>query len=280
VPRQASGIDVLAVRAGTFRAQAPLIVRGPGSHPVLLVVPAGSWQAANPYDDDGDGLPNTLDRGGPVGLDRPFAGSGLPGGFSRQEAPLLAFLDSAGLRYDITTDVTLVRGLPPALEGHRAVVLAGVPRWLPGDEGPRLSNWVNGGGRVLVLGADALRRTAQLNGNQLSSPSGPASVDALGDRPVPVAAVGQLLVFRDDRLGLFSGTDGLFTDFGPGERSEGLGSKVEAAAGPQEGQPVVVAYALGKGMVIRTGLPEWSARLGHDDNVNAVTGRAWALLSR
>ena len=62
-------------------------------------------------------------------------------------------------------------------------------------------------------GADALRRTAQLNGNQLSHPSGPASVDALGDRQVPVAAVGQLLVFRDDRLGLFTGTDGLFTGF-------------------------------------------------------------------
>jgi hypothetical protein len=280
VPRQPSGMDVLTVRAGTFRARAPLIVRGPGRHSVLLVVPAGSWQAANPYDDDGDGLPNTLDRGGPVGLDRPFAGSGLPGGFSRQEAPLLAFLDRAGLRYDVTTDVALARGVAPTLQGHAGAVLAGVPRWLPGDAGRRLSTWVDGGGRVLLLGADALRRTAQLNGNQLSGPSGPASVDALGDRQVPLAPVGQLLVFRDDRLGLFTGTDGLFTGFGAGERSEGLGSKVEAAAGPQEGQPVVVAYALGKGLVIRTGLSEWSARLERDGNVNAVTRRAWALLSR
>jgi hypothetical protein len=139
---------------------------------------------------------------------------------------------------------------------------------------------VDGRGRVLLLGADALRRTAQLNGNQLSRPVGPAPVDALGDRQVPLAPVGQLLVFRDDRLGLFTGTDGLFTGFGPGERSEGLGSKVQAAAGPQEGQPVVVAYSLGKGLVVRTGLSEWSARLGHDGNVDAVTRRAWALLSR
>jgi hypothetical protein len=247
---------------------------------VLLVVPAGSWQAANPYDDDGDGLPNTLDRGGPVGLDRPFAGSGLPGGFSKQERPLLTYLDRAGLRYDVTTDVALARGAGPAFQSHRGALLAGAPRWLPGDEGRRLTAWVAGGGRVLLLGADALRRTAQLNGNQLVHPSGPASVDALGDRPAPVAAVGQLLVFRDDKLGLFTGTDGLFTGFGTGERSEGLGSKVEAAAGPQEGQPVVVAYTLGKGLVIRTGLSEWSARLGSDDNVNAVTRRAWALLSR
>ena len=89
VPRQPSGIDVLAIRAGSFRARAPVLVRGPGRHAVLFVVPAASWQAANPYDDDGDGVPNTLDRGGPVGLDRPFMGSGLPTGFSRQEAPLL-----------------------------------------------------------------------------------------------------------------------------------------------------------------------------------------------
>jgi hypothetical protein len=280
VPRQPSGVDVLAVRAGSFRAQAPVLVRGPGRHSVLLVVPAGSWQASNPYDDDGDGLPNTLDRGGPVGLDRPFAGSGLPAGFSRREAPLLAFLDRAGLRYDLTTDVALARGRPPTLQGHRGAVLAGVPRWLPGDVGQRLSGWADTGGRILVLGTDALRRTAQLNGNQLSRPSGPASVDALGDRQVALASVGQLLVFRDDKLGLFTGTDGLFTGFGPAERSEDLGSKVQAAAGPQEGQSVIVAYTVGKGVVIRTGLPEWTARLGSDDNVNAVTRRAWALLSR
>ena len=43
---------------------------------------------------------------------------------------------------------------------------------------------------------------------------------------------------------------------------------------------MVVAYSLGQGLVIRAGLPDWSTRLGNDDNVNAVTRRAWALLSR
>jgi hypothetical protein len=280
VPRQPSGIDVLAVRAGSFRARTPVLVRGPGPHSVLLVIPTASWQAVNPYDDDGDGLPNTLNRGGPVGLDRPFAGSGLPSGFSRQEAPLETFLDAAGLRYDVTTDVALALGSPPTLQGHRGAVLAGVPRWLPGDAGQRLSTWVDAGGRVLLLGTDALRRTAQLNGNQLSRPSGPAPIDALGDHQGPLAPVGQLLVFHDDRLGLFTGTDGLLAGFGPGERSEGLGSRIQSAAGPQEGRPVVVAYTLGKGLVIRTGLSDWSARLGSDLNVDAVTRRAWALLSR
>jgi hypothetical protein len=139
---------------------------------------------------------------------------------------------------------------------------------------------VDGGGRVLLFGTDALRRTAQLSGNQLSRPTGPTAVDAFGDRQVPLAQVGQLPVLRDDRLGLFTNTDGLLTGFGSGERSEGLGSKVQSAAGPQEGQPVVVAYSLGKGLVIRTGLSGWSALLGRDGNVDAVTRRAWSLLSR
>jgi hypothetical protein len=42
----------------------------------------------------------------------------------------------------------------------------------------------------------------------------------------------------------------------------------------------VIAYTLGRGLVIRTGLPEWSRRLEGDLNVNLVTRRAWALLSR
>jgi len=82
VPRQPSGVDVLTVRAGSFRARTPVLVRGPAHHSVLLVVPTASWQGVNPYDGDGDGLPDTLDRGGPAGLDRPFAGSGLPAGCS------------------------------------------------------------------------------------------------------------------------------------------------------------------------------------------------------
>ena len=103
---------------------------------------------------------------------------------------------------------------------------------------------------------------------------------ALGDRLVPASSADRLFVLTDDRLGLFADTDGLFSGFAGAERSEDLGSRVQAAAGPQASQPVVVAYTLGRGLVIRSGLSQWSARLGRDANVDAVTRRAWTLLSR
>ena len=88
--------------------------------------------------------------------------------------------------------------------------------------------------------------------------------------------------FREDRVGLFAGTDGLFGGFHRFEQTASLepGAQVLAGAGEEEGRPVIVAYALGNGLVIRTGLPEWSSRLTEDPNVDAVTRRAWTLLSR
>jgi hypothetical protein len=41
-----------------------------------------------------------------------------------------------------------------------------------------------------------------------------------------------------------------------------------------------VAYRLGKGMVLRTGLPQWTVRLGSDQETAAVTRRMWTLLSQ
>jgi hypothetical protein len=250
---------------------------------VLVVLPALSWQGRNPVDDEGDGLPNTLDRGGPVKLSRPFAGAGMPSGFTTSEQPLLAFLDRAGLRYDITTDLALARGGGP-LQDHRGVVLAGNPRWVTGDLLSRLRRYVTGGGHVLTLGTDSLRRTVGLAGDELIDPSGPLADDALGARLDPIASRRvDLLAFRGDSLGLFTGTDGLFGGFDRFEpaASLGRGTRLLAGAGEEEGRPVIAAYQLGKGLVIRTGLPQWSERLSAGDpNVVAVTRRAWTLLSR
>jgi hypothetical protein len=250
---------------------------------VLLVLPALSWQGRNSVDDDGDGLPNTLDRGGPVKLSRPFAGGGLPSGFAASEQPLLAFLNRAGLRFDITTDLALARHSGP-LEQHRGIVLAGNPRWVTGELLARLRRYVDGGGRVLTLGTDSLRHTVGLSGDELVEPSAALLEDAFGTRLDPIASRHvDLLAFRGDSIGLFAGTDGLFSGFDRFEpaASLGRGARLVAGAGEQEGAPVVAAYQLGKGLVIRTGLPQWSQRLGAGDpNVVAVTRRAWTLLSR
>lgn len=283
-PRGPAGVALLQVTAGARRVDVPFAVQPPSeAKPVLVVLPALSWQARNPVDDDGDGLPNTLDRGGPAALSRPFAGAGLPVGFTSGEEPLLAFLDRTGLRYDVTTDLALARRRGPALEGHRGALLAGDPRWLTGELSQRLRRYVDGGGRVLTLGTNSLRRTVGISGDELVDPSGQLPDDAFGARPDPVVARSvELLAFRDDRIGLFSGTDGLFSGFDRFEPAASLGPRARllAGAGEQEGRPVIAAYQLGKGLVVRTGLPQWSARLNADPNVVAVTRRAWTLLSR
>ena len=55
-----------------------------------------------------------------------------------------------------------------------------------------------------------------------------------------------------------------------------------AAAGRNAGEPAFIAYDLGKGMVIRSGSPQWAheleaAALGVE--VPQVTNRIWRLLS-
>jgi hypothetical protein len=283
-PRGASGVDVLEVRSGAYRARAPIVVAAPVHRPVLLVLPAATWQGRNPADEDGDGLPDTLDRGGPAAAARPFAGDGLPPGFAHGEAPLLAYLDRSRLRYDITTDLALAQSQGPALAAHRGVVLAGDERWLPGRLGDALNGYVRQGGRVLSLGTESLARSVRIDaGGRLVAPTAPAAPDALGARIEGLTRLtGGTLVVKTDRLGLFAATGGLLSGF---RRAEALGSLETGAqrlaeAGPPEGKPVIAAYRLGKGLVIRGGVPDWRAHLADDPAVDAVTNRAWKLLSR
>ena len=48
-----------------------------------------------------------------------------------------------------------------------------------------------------------------------------------------------------------------------------------AAATP----PMITQVSLGKGMVIRIGLPGWAAKLGHDPDVDQLTRNAVDLLA-
>ncbi|MDQ3850605.1 MAG: hypothetical protein M3296_08345, partial [Actinomycetota bacterium] len=108
VPGRRSAEYVLEVRSAGHVARAPLAVQGRRRRPVLLVLPAITWQGRNPVDDDGDGLADVLDRGVGVLLGRTFAGDGTPPGFSSAEG-LLSWLARSGRRFDVTTDVALAR---------------------------------------------------------------------------------------------------------------------------------------------------------------------------
>jgi hypothetical protein len=285
-PRGPSGVYVVELASGGHRAAALVPVQGPGRHRVLVVLPLISWQGRNRVDDDGDGLVDTLDRDGHAALSRPMAGGGVPLGFGANEGPLLRLLDRPQQRYDITTDVALARpGGDRLLRGHRGVVLAGIPRWLPADVGAALRRFVSRGGRVFSPGTDALRRTVRLGGAELTQPSPGSAADLFGSTLAPLAHRRVELLAGRDRIGLFKGGDGLFRCFGVFEETlaPGAGARVAAEAeeqGALAGAPVIVALALGRGLVIRTGLPQWGTRIGRDPNVAALTKRAWVLLSR
>jgi hypothetical protein len=53
-----------------------------------------------------------------------------------------------------------------------------------------------------------------------------------------------------------------------------------ASAVTQAGSPVVVATRFGAGLVLRTGLPEFAARLHLDPASAGLMDRLWTLLSR
>ena len=54
-----------------------------------------------------------------------------------------------------------------------------------------------------------------------------------------------------------------------------LSSAVDA-----EGAVIIVALRVGRGIVIRFGLPELPARLSTDADVQGLMGRTWDLLAR
>ncbi len=267
-----------------YRQTVPFPVQARARQKVLVVLPAIAWQGRNPQDDTGDGLPNTLTRGGPAGLERPYSpvganGRGLPIGFPSQEAPLLDFLDRAGFRYDITTDVALERRTGPRLEGHTGVVLAGNPRWTAPSVGQRLLDWVRRGGRVFTLGTASLLRTAEVDAQQLVKPSGRADRDVFGARLGAVVPGDQPVLAYEDELGLFVGGDGQFTGFPRREPTDGwAGGRVVSAAGVEEGRPVIAGARVGKGLVIRPGLARFADAIATNPNAEAMTRRAWTLL--
>ncbi len=286
-PGGKSGLYLFEVRTRTRRTATPLIVQSQQQRDVLVVLPVTTWQGRNPVDDDGDGRPDTLDAGLPTGLiGRPYVKDGIPPQIRRNEALLLSQLDREGRRYDITTDVALARGEGPKLAGHRGVILAGDTRWLDGRVARALRGFVRAGGTLLSVGTQSLRRSVTLTPRgRAIAPTLPTQRDLFGARlrsivrpPEPVS-----LVNVSDEIDLFAGTAGQFGAVAAFEQTldvRGGADAVVAAAATQETRPrqVIVAARFGEGLVIRPGMPDFSARLRDSPEFAELLDRMWTLL--
>ena len=255
---------------------------------MLVVLPVTTWQGRNPVDDDGDGRADTLGAGLPTRvIGRPYVKDGIPDQIRRHEALLLAQLDRKGRRYDLTTDVALARGEGPKLDGHRGAIIAGDARWLDGRVARQLRSFVRGGGNVLSVGTQSLRRSVTLTpGGRAITPTLPTARDLFGARlrpivrpPAPVTVV----QVADD-IDLFAGTAGQFDGIEAFEQTldvRGAGTPIVAAAATQDGERrVIVAARFGDGLVIRPGLPDFSAKLQDDPELAELLDRMWTLLRR
>ncbi len=284
-PGGKSGLYLFEVRTRTRRTAAPVVVTGRQARDVLVVLPVTTWQGLNPADDDGDGRPDTLSAGLPVRLARPFVGDGIPPQIRRHEALLLAQLDRQGRRYDLTTDVALARGEGPKLGEHRGVIIAGDARWLDARAAGRLRNFVRDGGRLLSVGTRSLRSSVRFTPRgRAISPTLPTARDLFGARLGPVVRppVAETVVNTADRIDLFAGTAGQFGGIGAYEPTidvrGGANAVLAAAATLETDRQVIVAARVGKGIAIRTGLPEFSASLRESAELAELLDRTWTLL--
>lgn len=277
---ESSGIFLFTATQGSARAGAPFAVDDRRTNPVLVVIPVISWQGRNPADGDGDGRPDLLEDGLGAGLRRPLV-TRLPAGFASSEQPVAAWLSRNRKRFDITTDYAIARKLPPLLEGHSGVLLAGRTSWLPAAAQVRLRRFVRSGGTLVEVAPDSLQRTVTLRGSaQLTRPLPPSTTDLFGS--AIERRTGEFTVTNSrDSIDLFGGTEGLFRGYTQIEETVSPGrGKVLASAVTDDGRVVVVALRVGRGTVIRFGLPELPSRLASDPDAQGLMERSWQLMSR
>jgi flagellar hook assembly protein FlgD len=285
IPRNAnSDVYSLFVTSGRRHAAWPLVVgNSGGAAPVLVVLPAMTWQGQNAVDSSRDGWPDTLDVGDSVPLARGFLHGRPPQSVVSEGVTTLEFLSRIRANYDLTTDVALAAGKTPGIAGHNGVLFAGSERWLTPKLSLQLRHFVAGGGAVASFGIDALRREVELSHGMLVHPSRRARADVFGERTSVFGSPEAPLVVSQDKLRLFQGSDyyvGLFKQF---ERSEGLDPRaalLTAAGRTADRRPDFVAYTLGQGLVIRVGAAGWPGTLQSSQEAANATRRMWTSLSR
>jgi hypothetical protein len=284
-PAQDAGLYHLVITSGSHRTDIPLLADHPSRRHlprVLVVLPALTWQGQNPVDDAPayDGIPNTLDLGGPIALDRVFA-NGLPKGFT-DEAAFLSYLDRAHLSYDLQSDLGLTEGIGPKLAGHAAVVLPGSERWIPPSLAGALREYVSGGGNLLSLGVSSLLRRVTIRGATAADPTPPAANDALGARPGPLVAHNSALTTQlQDGLGIFVGTSGVFAGYRAFQPiAVAAPAQLLSAAGTSASQMSIVGYRLGRGSVVEIGLVGFGSSLARNVDARDLVDRLWKVLGR
>ncbi len=288
VPRVPAGlyelrIDALrSIQGDADIARTPVVINSKRAQDVLIAYPAIAWQTTNPVDVDGDGFGDPFQSLPPgqqlrVPIDRMLASALGPPRWRLAEGAFADFIanDSNVPAVEATTDFALGTGdAAAALKGRKAVLFAGDERWITPQLGSALRQFVAGGGRVAFFAPDAFRRTVRISGDVISGPSDIRQRDIFGEATrTSIVAPAPLVSFADE-LGLFQGLTGQFTDFEQSE-SRPRAAEVLTAGGREEGKPALVAYRLGKGLVIRVGVPGWQAELRGSGDVNvAYTTRA------
>jgi N,N-dimethylformamidase beta subunit-like protein/flagellar hook capping protein FlgD len=297
-PSGDSGLYLLELSVGKAKTTVPILVQSRERARMLVVVPTMTWTGTEAVDEGWDGVLNTFATGAPISWPR-VQPDGLPSDLVDNVGPLLRFLDSAGVRYDLTTDLDLALSASPRASDRPGVLLLGAERWVPRNYARRLRDYVLDGGRLASIGVDSLRRgiTIQPNadraGGRLVRPTQPSQTDPFGTRFQPLRTSGALvtlsLIDGDAGYALLEGFDGTLEGFSAREESDlpesGRG-RVLAALGvetapaddsgdvpeelPEPARPAVVATQLGDGVMIRVGLPEWAHRLG-DRQVAQIT---------
>jgi hypothetical protein len=280
LPGRNAGLYTLTLHSSGQQTAVPLIASSQKSNAkVLVVLPALTWQGQNPSDEDGDGVPDTLDVGQEISLARPFA-RGLPTGLPDQ-ATLLAYLDKAHLGYDLTTDLGLTNGVGPKLKSYRGVVLADSIRWIPDSLASALQAYVKGGGRVLSLGTDTLRRGVTVQSGKALRPTQETSTDTFGAKHEPLVTHSSAPILEiTDGLGILSGTSGVLSGFPDYEPiSSVVGSQIGSSAGTSTSSPSIVGFKLAQGTVIEVALPEFGSSVTANVGSQELVGHLWTVLS-
>jgi N,N-dimethylformamidase beta subunit-like, C-terminal len=279
-PHGRSGVFLLALQVGAHRYETPFSVQAEKRRPVLVVLPAVAWQARNDLDTNGDGFGDVLPEDDEVALHRPFAGNGLPEGFTAREAPALLFLDRERLRYDVTTDLALAdpSARPPVR--YSGILFAGPPRFYSRSMAGLVRSYVEAGGRVAWLGTGGFTRSVAARKGVLASVRGSDRSNLFGERFHAGRPSGSLTVLGDT-IGFFAGVAGPIGPFPALEEGQRLpaGDRLLASAGREGQRPSLAVYRHRKGVVARVGADGFSVAANESPDAGRIMRRLWTLLA-